>query len=177
MKHRVKVDLEELAIALDINFSELYQYLDLETGRIVTIMEEFARELEGIYDEIYDEHGNRVVTLEAYLQQRDDPVWEKEMILEADRVEQGYGVRYIRVERDDPYDDYRDMERFIGIVEDAHLRERLWTAIQGRGAFRRFKDLLARHPHVEEAWFEFKDARLQKRVTNWLAYHDIESVQ
>jgi hypothetical protein len=47
---------------------------------------------------------------------------------------------------------------------------------QGRGAFRRFKDLLARHPQEEEAWFEFKDARLQKRVADWLAYHNIEPV-
>jgi hypothetical protein len=176
MKRKVNVDLDELAIALDTDFSELHQYLDLETGRIVAIMEEITWELEEIYEEIYDEDGNRVVTLEDYLQQRDDPDWQKEMMLEADRVEQGYGTRYIRVERDDPYGDHRDMERFIGTVEDARLRERLWNAIQGRGAFRRFKDLLACHPQVEEAWFDFKDARLQKRVTNWLETHDIEPV-
>jgi len=176
MKRKVNVELDELAIALDTDFSELHQYLDLETGRIVAIMEEITWELEEIYEEIYDEDGNRVVTLEDYLQQRDDPDWQKEMILEADRVEQGYGTRYIRVERDDPYGDYRDMERFIGTVEDARLRERLWNAIQGRGAFRRFKDLLVRHPQVEEAWFDFKDARLQKRVANWLETHDIEPV-
>ena len=65
------------------------------------------------------------MTLEDYLQQRDDPDWQKEMMLEADRVEQGYGTRYIRVERDDPHSDYRNMERFIATVQDAHLRERL----------------------------------------------------
>jgi hypothetical protein len=176
MKRQVNVDLDELAIALDTDFSELHQYLDLETGRIIPIMQEISWEMEEIYEEIYDEDGNRVVTLEDYLQRRDDPDWQKEMMLEADRVEQGYGTRYIRVERDDPYGDYRDMERFIGTVEDARLQERLWNAIRGRGAFRRFKDLLARHPQVEEAWFEFKDARLQKRVANWLAYHEIEPV-
>jgi hypothetical protein len=48
------VDLDELAIALDTDFSELHQYLDLETGRIVPIMQDIARELEEIYDEIYD---------------------------------------------------------------------------------------------------------------------------
>ena len=176
MKRQVNVDLDELAIALDTDFSELHQYLDLETGRIIPIMQEISWELEEIYEEIYDEDGNRVVTLEDYLQRRDDPDWQKEMMLEADRVEQGYGTRYIRVERDDPYGDYRDMERFIGTVEDAHLRERLWNAIRGRGAFRRFKDLLARHPQVEEAWFDFKDARLQKRVANWQETRDIEPV-
>lgn len=174
MKRQVNVDLDELAIALDTDFSELHQYLDLETGRIISIMQEIAWELEEIYDEIYDEDGNRVVSLEDYLQRRDDPDWQKEMMLEADRVEQGHGTRYIRVEREDACDDYRDMERFIGTVKDAHLRECLWNAIEGWGAFRRFKDLLVRHPQVEEACFDFKDARLQKRVANWLEAHDIE---
>ena len=64
MKRKVNVDPDELAIALDIDFSELHQYLDLETGRIVPIMDELSRELEKIYNEIYDEAGNRVVTLE-----------------------------------------------------------------------------------------------------------------
>ena len=173
MKRKVKVDLGELAIALDTDPSEVHQYLDLETGCIIPIMQEIADELE----EIYDEDGNRVVSVEDYVQQRDDPDWQKEMMLEADRIEQGYGTRYIRVEKEEPWDDYRTMERFIGTVEDAHLRERLWSAIQGRGAFRRFKDLLARHPQEREAWFEFKDARLQRRVANWLERHDIELVQ
>ena len=46
-------------------------------------------------------------------------------MLEADRIEQGYGTHYIRVERDDPYGDYRDMEGFADSIEDARLRERL----------------------------------------------------
>jgi len=176
VKRQVRVDLDELTIALDTDFSELYQYLDLETGQIISVTQEIAWELEEIYDEIYDEEGNRIVTLEDYLQHRDDPDWQKEMMLEADQVEQGYGTRHIRVERDDPYDDYQAMERFIGTVKDTCLRERLWDAIQGRGAFRRFKDLLAYHPQVRDDWFAFKDARLRKRVANWLEFHDIEPI-
>lgn len=176
MKRKVRIDLDELAIALDTDSPELHQYLDVETGQILAIMEDIAWKLEEIYEEICDEDGNPVVTLEEYFQQRDDPDWQKEMILDADRVEQAYGTRYLRVERDDPYGDYRDMERFVGTVEDDRLRERLWDAIQGRGAFRRFKDLLARHPQLEEAWFEFKDARLQARVADWLELHDIELI-
>jgi hypothetical protein len=54
------------------------------------------------------------------------------MMLEADRVEREYGTRYIRVERDDSYDDYRAMERFIGTVKDARLRASriCWPAIR-----------------------------------------------
>ena len=179
MQRHVKVeniDMEELVIALDNDFYELHYYLDLETGQVLMITDEFRSELEEIYDEIYDDEGNRTVSLEEHLRQRDDPGWQQEMLLEADRIEQGYGTRYICVDRAEPYSDYNDMQRFIGTVDDDRLRDRLWNAIQGRGAFRRFKDLLARHPAVEDAWFEFKDTRLRERVVAWLEYNGIEPV-
>jgi len=43
-------------------------------------------------------------------------------------------------------DGYRDMELFIGTVRDPGRADRLEIAISGRGAFRRFKDVLARWP-------------------------------
>jgi hypothetical protein len=43
-------------------------------------------------------------------------------------------------------DGYRDMELFIGTVGDSGRADRLEIAISGRGAFRRFKDVLARWP-------------------------------
>jgi hypothetical protein len=61
-------------------------------------------------------------------------------------------------------------------VESDRLREQLWEAIQGRGAFCRFKDLLARHPDLEQRWYAFKARRVEQRMLEWLAYHDIEPV-
>jgi hypothetical protein len=176
MERKVKVDMTELAFALDNSSYEMRYYLDLETGEVILIPAEFARDLEAIYDEIYDEEGTRTVSLEAYLQERVDHQWQRETLLEADRVEQGYGVRYIRVERDDPYGDYNDMERFIGTVEDPELRDRLWRAIKGRGAFRYFKDVLREHPDVREQWFAFKESRCQRRVADWLEARHIEPI-
>ena len=174
MVRKLKVDLADLEIALDTASYEMHFYLDLETGQVIMIMEEFEATLEEIYDEICDDTGNRTVSLEDHLQQRDDPDWQKEMLLIADQVEQGYGKRYIRIERDDPYDDYSNMERFIATVEDTDLQERLWRAIQGRGAFRRFKDLVARYPDLQDDWYEFKDAQSQQRLHRWLEARDIE---
>lgn len=176
MKRKLRVDMAELDAALQTDSYEMRHYLDLETGRIVMITDEMSRKLERIYDEIYDEEGTRAVTLEEYLEGRGDPEWQRQMLLDADRVERDYGTRYISVEKDDPYADYNDMERFIGTVEDPELRDRLWRAIQGRGAFRYFKDVLYDHPDVREQWFEFKDARHQRRIERWLEAHDIEPI-
>lgn len=63
---------------------------------------------------------------------------------------------------------YRDMEDFIALVRDPRARERLDRAIQGRGAFRRFKDTLYDFPELQQAWFAFHDARMARAALEWL---------
>jgi Uncharacterised protein family (UPF0158) len=47
---------------------------------------------------------------------------------------------------------------------------RLEPAIQGKGAFRRFKDQLHQeHPSLLPAWYAFLDARATRRAIQWLA--------
>ncbi|MCI0635059.1 MAG: nucleotidyltransferase domain-containing protein [Actinobacteria bacterium] len=68
---------------------------------------------------------------------------------------------------------YRDMEEFITRVADARAKELLRRAIEGRGAFRRFKDTLLEYPELREIWFAFHDARIERRALGWLADEDI----
>ena len=51
------------------------------------------------------------------------------------------------------------MEDFIATVEGERLAELLEVAIKGKGAFRRFKDVLLNYPEERVRWFEFKDDR------------------
>ena len=41
-------------------------------------------------------------------------------------------------------------------------------ALDGKGAFGRFKRVLARYPEERDRWFEFRDRRLQARIDEWL---------
>jgi hypothetical protein len=66
-------------------------------------------------------------------------------------------------------DGYRDMERFIQTVSDPGRADRLDIAITGRGAFRRFKDVLARWPGELERWYSFSAERQYGRARAWLA--------
>jgi hypothetical protein len=77
--------------------------------------------------------------------------------------------RWIWVDCEGPRDGYRDMEMFIGTVADPDRADRLEIAIQGRGAFRRFKDVLARWPGELERWFAFSEDRQRGRARAWLA--------
>jgi predicted nucleotidyltransferase len=66
------------------------------------------------------------------------------------------------------HDAYGDMQDFIDRVHDHRARELLDRAIQGRGAFRRFKDTLLDFPELREAWFRFHDVRMERRAIEWL---------
>lgn len=75
---------------------------------------------------------------------------------------------YRRVEPLDSSESYRDMADFIGRLRDRRARDLLGRAIEGRGAFRRFKDTLHELPEVRSAWFAFHDARMARRAVDWL---------
>lgn len=93
-------------------------------------------------------------------------------LAEIDEAEPG---RFLRVPRADSREGYDDMQDFIDTVSDEHLQELLDVAIQGRGAFRRFKDVLARHPAEQQRWFDFQAARLDARAREWLAEEGLSS--
>lgn len=76
----------------------------------------------------------------------------------------------VAVEPIDSRESYTDMEMFVDRVRDPRARDLLSRAIQGRGAFRRFKDTLVEFPELRTAWFAFHDARMERRAIRWLAH-------
>ena len=126
-------------------------------------------ELEEIYQELDNSEDLDHARVREAIRQRDVPDWMREVLAKADRVERGFGTRYVRVPRVETYEAYRDMEHFILTVGDERLRERLSDAIDGRGAFGRFKRVLSAYDDERERWFAFKDARLRERIVAWLA--------
>ncbi len=66
-------------------------------------------------------------------------------------------------------DGYRDMELFVTTVPDRRLASRLERALQGRGVFRRFRDVLEQEPQEWDRWRVFSDERTRGRARAWLA--------
>jgi len=179
-RRRVRIDLADLAEAFDDASWEVSTFLDLDTGNVIRITAEVRDELEALYAELPEEpadEGSYRVTFAAALEHRERPGWMHESLLEADAVEGGLGTRFLRVPEADSREGYGEMQAFIETVSSPRLQERLWAAIRGRGAFRRFKDVLASAPAERERWFAFKDARLRQRVLAWLADEGIEPAE
>ena len=61
------------------------------------------------------------------------------------------------------------MEQFITTINDPDTVDRLDIAIRGKGAFRRFKDVLSRWPDELQRYFQFSEDRKRGRARAWLA--------
>lgn len=77
--------------------------------------------------------------------------------------------RFLWVHGEGSRDGYQDMVSFLDTVDDEDRADRLGIALQGRGAFRRFKDVLARWPGELERWHQFSGERQRGRARAWLA--------
>ena len=80
---------------------------------------------------------------------------------------------YMRIEPVSSREQYRWMERFIPMVDEGELRDQLSAAIDGKGAFRRFKDVLMTYGTERERWFAFRSERLRVFMEAWLSAHGL----
>jgi hypothetical protein len=76
----------------------------------------------------------------------------------------------IRIDPVPSYIWYQDMADFADQISDERAGRRLARAIQGKGAFRRFRaELQEEYPDLLLAWYAFRDARACHRAVEWLA--------
>jgi hypothetical protein len=77
--------------------------------------------------------------------------------------------RWLWVHSQGAHESYRDMELFISQIDDSRRADRLNIAIEGHGAFRRFKTVLNRWPEEYRNWSAFSSERSRGRARAWLA--------
>ena len=85
-------------------------------------------------------------------------------------------TNYLRIDPVSSREQYRWMERFIPMVDEPELKGKLAQAIDGKGAFRRFKDVLMTYAADRERWFTFRSERLRTFMEAWLSAHAIKAV-
>ncbi len=77
--------------------------------------------------------------------------------------------RRLYVQCEGSRDGYWDMELFVETVDDPAIVDRLEIALRGKGAFRRFKDVLAQWPEELQRYFQLSEERQRGRARAWLA--------
>jgi hypothetical protein len=64
------------------------------------------------------------------------------------------------------------MRDFCSTVGSENLRDEFVRAIHGRGAFRRFKEIVRQHG-IESEWFAFRADALARIARDWCDEHGI----
>jgi len=160
-KKKLKADLETIANAMeDTDRMDMDYYLDKETGEVIVLLEEIFRYAEEDQDKVRE----------------DLPDWQKEQVKLAQDILFKNPDRYICIPKRPSYEGYNLMVEFAEKVEDELLREKLSIALDGKGAFRRFKNVIADYPDYREKWFKFRDEKMNKKVIEWLNSIGIEPV-
>jgi L-methionine (R)-S-oxide reductase len=128
-------------------------YLNKKTGQLLMIMEGDLRaaEDEGPFE--------------------DGPEWEREIIEETrDFLE--HEDDYVALPTKFDIHEYNIMRDFCESVENEQISSRLLRAIQGSGAFRRFKDL-AHELGVIDRWYRYRQQAFKSIATEWCDSHEV----
>ncbi len=162
------VDLDDIVLARSDASDYTEYYVDTETGKVVPLSDEL---LSSEYREIVDQVESEEMDIDDVREVIDahvDHDWMVSSLLQKYRIRTDSGDRYVHVPFEGSREGYRDIQRFITTVDNEHLRQLLEVASDGKGAFRRFKDVLSDHPQERQRWFEFSQERKLRRAREWL---------
>ena len=84
--------------------------------------------------------------------------------------------RYAYLERRESWDEYAEMERFAESVDEENIQELLFVALNGRGAFGRFRDVLYQYPDLSAEWHQRKEQAERQYIEESLASIGIEPI-
>ena len=80
--------------------------------------------------------------------------------------------RYLRLPTKFEIHEYHIMEEFIWTLKGKRA-DKLECAIRGRGAFRRFKDMVDRMG-ISQQWYDFQSEYYRKLAIEWCQEHGLE---
>mgnify|MGYP005844572205 CR=1 FL=1 len=148
-----KVDIQEIMEAIDFTSYEHSSYLNRETGKVEILQEYFLRKAEN--DEDFT----------------DLPDWQQDqMKLAIDLLENE--EKYLKLPEQFEANEYRMMEDFCFTL-DTNKQQVLLQEIEGKGAFRRFKDKII-DLNVDDEWYEFREKAYRQFAIRFCKARDVE---
>lgn len=140
------VDLDDVVAEMDVPYESWTTYLNRHTGQFVTVTDEGGVLTEGEVPEgLFDRRP-------------DEALHAAEALMSGE---------WLALPSKLEIHEYRILERFSSGVEDPEVRAALQQAIRGRGAFRRFKEVIHEYG-IAEAWYEYRQQSLEAIAVAWL---------
>lgn len=165
----------------DSYLSEIANYFDKETGRVVVLsddtrdaMSSIVDDLDEMIDDGADWTTEDICCTSSY---QALPDWMKESVLAAIQVEYGTDDdRFEPIPQFDSHEAFEWMESFAESVNDNSMRDRLSAALSGRKPFRNFRDAIGSDRRLEQQWHVFESSCRRKAIIEWLHSIDVEPV-
>jgi len=139
----ILVSLRQVAEELEALPDEWTAYIHRETGELYSFSDEEVAQAEGEDEEDEDERAD----------------WEKESLAKAAEILNSEA--WIALPSKFEINEWEIMRDFAQSQTDREAAENLLRAIQGRGAFRYFKDKVNQYG-LRDEWFEFKKRSLEE---------------
>ncbi|MHB8126184.1 MAG: UPF0158 family protein [Desulfitobacteriaceae bacterium] len=151
------VSLKRIAESLDFLMDDWKSYLNKITGEIVEIQIEYL----GIAEESEED--------DDFSEYED---WEQDSIRDAFAILDNSND-FAELPDKEEVNEYNIMENFCYSLNNDKLRNKLCSVINGKGAFRRFKDTVIQH-NIENHWYAYKHKALCKIAREWCDFHKIQ---
>jgi len=154
----VQVKLDKIIDALESVSDTQNAYYNRSTGEVICVSEDDFRLAERI-EEGEESFDNL-------------PQWEVSVIQDAIDIQNDEDEKYIELPTRYDIDEYSIMEDFIRSIPDVDISQNLASSIRGSGAFRRFKDTIARFG-IEDQWYKFRDAEIKRIALEWCQDNEV----
>ena len=93
---------------------------------------------------------------------------------ELDEAREADPDRYEEIDVVPSREQYRWMEAFAREVDEEDISEKLWLALDGKGAFGRFRGVIEQYQDLSARWDQFRQQRLLQVALDWLGGLGIE---
>jgi len=164
----MKIDFDEIQKAMEDTARDAFDYfLDRETGEIIILSEDIIKKAQEILDESYDDDIGDFEDVEVE-KVPVIPEWMEDEIELALDIFIYEKERYARIPERNHHDGYKTMKEFAATVEDEALKQTLMGLLDGKNAFRKFKDALGKYPKERILWYGFNAKASRNEIGAWL---------
>ncbi|WP_428911986.1 UPF0158 family protein [Niallia sp. Krafla_26] len=152
----MRVKLQHILQGIEMQSDETCSYLNLNTGEIVYVSQEaLSIADEGEYEGL--------------------PEWQQAEVKIAFDIIDSID-KYVELPSQFEMNDYKIMERFCYSLSDVKIQDKLLHAIRGKGAFRRFKNIIDQIGLTKQ-WYEYRDVKYKEIAIAFCKLNSIDYIE
>jgi hypothetical protein len=103
--------------------------------------------------------------------------WDASMIPVARQIILEGSMDFARIPEAFGQPEHSWMKEFSGTIRSAKLKQQILQALRGRGACKRFKEILKEFPEESRQWSHFRSRCWKEKIQTWLEQYGILAVE